>query len=176
MVVSSVIEFLNCALFVPTTTHMKKIWSDEFWLYRVLSRYLALLYFRTFKIRTFKVRNWSEPHSMDSPSNQYCAISICVVLDWWPRESMLWGSLHFCTLKVQILKVLPLCQSAKVKQRYHWGMLRQTENLLGEYCPSFAGCALGLTQLVHQYYYSYIWCILYIKLPFSWHLVDEFRS
>ena len=37
---------------------------------------------------------------------------------WWPRESMLWGSLHFRTLKVQILKVLTLCQSAKVKQCY----------------------------------------------------------
>ena len=31
---------------------------------------------------------------------------------------MLRGSLHFCTLKVRILKVLTLCQSAKVKQRY----------------------------------------------------------
>ena len=37
---------------------------------------------------------------------------------WWPRESVLLGSLHFCTLKVRILKVLTLCQSAKVKQRY----------------------------------------------------------
>ena len=37
---------------------------------------------------------------------------------WWPRESMLQGSLHFHTLKVQILKVLTLCQSVKVKQRY----------------------------------------------------------
>ena len=37
---------------------------------------------------------------------------------WWPRESMLWGSLHFPTLKVRILKVLTLCQSAKVKQGY----------------------------------------------------------
>ena len=31
---------------------------------------------------------------------------------------MLQGSLHFHTLKVQILKVLTLCQSVKVKQRY----------------------------------------------------------
>ena len=37
---------------------------------------------------------------------------------WWPRESMLWGSLQFRTLKVQILKVLTNCQSAKVKQLY----------------------------------------------------------
>ena len=32
---------------------------------------------------------------------------------WWSGESVLWGSLHFRTLKV-----LTLCQSAKVKQRY----------------------------------------------------------
>ena len=38
---------------------------------------------------------------------------------WWSRESVLQGSLHFCTLKVQILKVLTLCESVKVKQRYH---------------------------------------------------------
>ena len=38
---------------------------------------------------------------------------------WWPRESLLWGSLHFRNLKVGILKVLTLYQSAKVKQRYH---------------------------------------------------------
>ena len=31
---------------------------------------------------------------------------------------MLWVSLHFRTLKVRILKVLTLCQSVKVKQRY----------------------------------------------------------
>ena len=37
---------------------------------------------------------------------------------WWPRESVLWGSLHFHTLKVWILKVLTLCQSAKVRQCY----------------------------------------------------------
>ena len=37
---------------------------------------------------------------------------------WWPGESVLWGSLQFRTLNVQILKVLTLCESAKVKQRY----------------------------------------------------------
>ena len=37
---------------------------------------------------------------------------------WWPEESVLWGSLQFRTLKVRILKVLTLCESAKVKQRY----------------------------------------------------------
>ena len=37
---------------------------------------------------------------------------------WRPGESMLRGSLQFRTLKVQILKVLTLCESAKVKQRY----------------------------------------------------------
>ena len=37
-----------------------------------------------------------------------------------PRESVLQGSLQFCTLKVRILKVLILCQSAKVKQCYPW--------------------------------------------------------
>ena len=39
---------------------------------------------------------------------------------WWPGESVLWDSLQFCTLKVRILKVLTLCESAKVKQRYQW--------------------------------------------------------
>ena len=34
---------------------------------------------------------------------------------WWPEESMPRGSLQFRTLKVQILKVLTLCESAKVK-------------------------------------------------------------
>ena len=38
---------------------------------------------------------------------------------WWPRESVLRGSLHFHTLKVRILKALTLCQSVKVKQHYH---------------------------------------------------------
>ena len=37
---------------------------------------------------------------------------------WLPGESVLQGSLQFRTLKVRILKVLSLCQSAKVKQRY----------------------------------------------------------
>ena len=37
---------------------------------------------------------------------------------WWPEEFMLRGSLHFCTLKVRILKVLILCESAIVKQCY----------------------------------------------------------
>ena len=37
---------------------------------------------------------------------------------WSPRDSVLWASLHFCTLKVRILKVLTLCQSVKVKQHY----------------------------------------------------------
>ena len=37
---------------------------------------------------------------------------------WWPEESMLPGSLQIRTLKLGILKVLTLCQSAKVKQRY----------------------------------------------------------
>ena len=65
----------------------------------------------TFKICTFKVQNWSEPHSMDSLGHQHWAISNCV-------ESMLQGSLQFCTLKVQILKVVTLCESANVKQCY----------------------------------------------------------
>ena len=37
----------------------------------------------------------------------------------WPRESVLQGSLQFCTLKVRILKVLTLSENAKVKQYYH---------------------------------------------------------
>ena len=37
----------------------------------------------------------------------------------WPGESMPWSSLQCRTLKVRILKVLTLCESAKVKQRYH---------------------------------------------------------
>ena len=53
-----------------------------------------------------------EPCSTDSPCHQHCGISICVTL----AESVLWGSLHFRTLKVRILKVLILCESAKVKQ------------------------------------------------------------
>ena len=70
----------------------------------------------TFKIRNFKVWNWSEPHSMDSPGHQCCAKFF--VRCWWPRKSMLRGSLHFCTLKLRILKVLTLCQSVKIKQHY----------------------------------------------------------
>ena len=61
------------------------------------------------------MRYWSEPCSTDSSCPQHCGISICVML----AESVLRGSLHFRTLKVRILKVLILCQSAKVKQRYH---------------------------------------------------------
>ena len=39
---------------------------------------------------------------------------------WWPGESVLKDSLQFRTLKVRILKVLTLCESAKVKQHYHY--------------------------------------------------------
>ena len=53
---------------------------------------------------------------MDSPGHQQCQFQF--VRCWWTRESVLRGSLHFRTLKVRILKVLTLCESAKVKQRY----------------------------------------------------------
>ena len=65
-----------------------------------------------------------------------------IVQCWWPEESVLRGSLQFRTLKVRILKVLTLCESAKVKQRYlygtgssnlvHWMSLLQTpeQNIL----------------------------------------------
>ena len=51
-------------------------------------------------------------------------MQIEIVQCWWLGESVLRGSLQFCTLKVRILKVLTLCQGAKVKQRYLSNLLR----------------------------------------------------
>ena len=59
---------------------------------------------------------------------------------WWPGESMLWGSLQFRTLKVQILKVLTLCECVKVKQRYH------TYTNRSMFVPALNKCSLLLCR------------------------------
>ena len=42
-----------------------------------------------------------------------------MVLRWWPRESMLWGSSTPSEFRTSLSKVLTLWHCVKVKQRYH---------------------------------------------------------
>ena len=65
------------------------------------------------------MQKWSEPSSTDGfPGRATSTTQIEIAQCWLPGESVLWGLLQFRTLKVRILKVLTLCESAKVKQRY----------------------------------------------------------
>ena len=71
---------------------------------------IVLLYFCTFTLIKCEIEvNHVAQIPRDTSTAQF-QFAWC----WWRRESELWGLLHFRTLKVRILKVLTLCQSAKV--------------------------------------------------------------
>ena len=81
----------------------------------LLSHFLKVLALSKFALLKCKIEVNPVAQILQATSTAQFQFARC----WWPRESVLWGSLHFHNLKVRILKVLTLCQSAKVKQCYN---------------------------------------------------------